>query len=303
MDLAAKSTGLRLRARMVQAIRAFFMERGYLEVETPHLVPAPAPEIHIDAVPARGGYLQTSPELCMKRLLAAGYAKIFQIGRCFRLGERGRRHLPEFTMLEWYRTKTDYRGLMEECESLILAISEALGTGEKIRYQGKEVELKKPFQRLSLREAFRRHAPVSLDEALKGDAFEEILVGHIEAHLGHPRPTFLYDYPAAQAALARTKPGAPELAERFELYMAGLEIANAFSELNDAREQRRRFEEALEIRRASTGAVYPMPERFLEALPQMPEAAGIALGIDRLAMVFADAPRIDDIVAFTPEEL
>lgn len=288
---------------MVQAIRSFFVERNYLELETPHLIPAPAPEIHIHAIPAQGKYLHPSPELCMKRMLAAGYERIFQISHCFRLGERGNRHLPEFTMLEWYRTGTDYRGLMEECESLILSLSETLGTGEWIGYQGRKVELRRPFQRLSLREAFESHAPVSLEEAMRTGAFDEILVGHIEPHLGFPRPTFVYDYPAGQAALARPKPGFPELSERFELYVAGLEIANAFSELTDTGEQRRRFLDALDSRRASGESVYPMPERFLEALAHMPDSAGIALGIDRLAMILADAPSIDDVVSFTPEEL
>jgi lysyl-tRNA synthetase class 2 len=192
---------------------------------------------------------------------------------------------------------------MDECEALVLHVSASLGRGQRIRYQGREIRLEAPFERISLREAFDRYAPSSLDEALRQGTFDETVAGFVEPHLGFPRPTFVYDYPAAQAALARAKPGQPELSERFEFYLGGLEIANAFSELKDAGEQRRRFMEVLERRRHEGQTVYPMPERFLKDLARMPDAAGIAVGIDRLAMVFADAPRIDDIVAFVPEEL
>jgi lysyl-tRNA synthetase class 2 len=292
-----------LRSRIVQAIRKFFFARGYLEVETPLLIPSPAPELHIDAIQAEDLFLHTSPELCMKRLLAAGYEKIFQICRCFREGERGSIHLPEFTLLEWYRAETDYRGLMVECEELLLALSRELGYQEKIRYKGQEVDLRSPWPRLSVREAFRRHADMAVEEAVAEGSFDEIMVTRIEPHLGFPRPTFLCDYPASLAALARIKEKDPESAERFELYVAGVELANAFSELTDPQEQRRRFERDTADRRRLGKKIYPLPDKFLEALATMPPSAGIALGVDRLVMIFSDQKSIDSVVSFTPEEL
>lgn len=289
---------------MIQAIRQFFIERDYLEVETPQLIPAPAPEVHIDAVKTEGGYLHTSPELCMKRLLAAGYPRIFQIGRCFRSKERGERHLPEFCMLEWYRTGIDYNDLMEECRHLILWIASHLdGADGKIFRQDIEIILKGPWKRISVREAFELYASLSLNEALKKGLFDEVMVNEIEPQLALNSPVFLYDYPASLAALARLKPGDPDVAERFELYIAGLELANGFSELTDVREQRSRFEMDRQKRHDLGKDCYPMPENFLMALKNMPEAAGVAVGVDRLAMIFCDTPKIDDVVSFTQEEL
>jgi lysyl-tRNA synthetase class 2 len=301
--LAAKKPFLLLRSRIIQAIRDIFFAKGYLEVETPLLIPAPAPELHIDAIQAGDLFLHTSPELCMKRLLAAGYEKIFQICRCFREGERGSIHLPEFTLLEWYRSGTDYTGLMEECEELLLSLSRELGYREKIHYQGQEVDLRSPWSRLSVKEAFRRHAVMDVEEAIATGSFDEIMVTRIEPHLGFPRPTFLYDYPASLASLARTKKKKPEWAERFELYVAGVELANAFSELTDPREQKRRFERDAADRRRLGKKTYPFPDKFLEALASMPASAGIALGVDRMVMIFADQKSIDSVVSFTPEDL
>jgi elongation factor P--(R)-beta-lysine ligase len=301
--LAAKKPHLWLRARIVQAIRSFFLANGYLEVETPFLIPAPAPELYIDAVQAGELFLHTSPELCMKRLLASGYEKIFQICRCFREGERGANHLPEFTILEWYRPEADYRNLMNECEDMLLHLSMALGLGEKLSYQGREIDLRRPWPRLKVRDAFLQYAGVVLEDALAAGSFEELMVTRVEPHLGTPKPTFLCDYPSSLAALARTKAEEPQSAERFELYLAGLELANAFSELTDAAEQKRRFEREREERKRLGKKIYPLPDRFLEALPFMPESAGIALGLDRLVMIFSDRKSIDPVVAFTPEEL
>jgi lysyl-tRNA synthetase class 2 len=301
--LASKKAHLQVRAGTIQAIRLFFIERDYLEVDTPYLIPAPAPELHIEAVSAGGAFLHTSPELCMKRLLAAGYSRIFQISRCFRQGERGRTHLPEFTMLEWYRPGTDYLGLMDECEEMILYVSEKAGLGEAITYQESSVDLGRPWQKLSVKEAFDRYASLTVEDALQRDCFDRVMVESIEPHLGRPKPTFLYDYPASLAALARIKPGNPEVAERFELYIAGIELANAFSELTDAGEQELRFQKEKERRERLGKAAYPMPEKFLKALPSMPESAGIAFGIDRLVMLFCNQTDIDRVVAFTPEEL
>ena len=301
--LTGKADALKLRAAMIQAIRRFFLDHGFLEVETPIRIPAPAPESHIDAVASGEWYLQTSPELCMKRLLAAGYPKIFQICRCFRAGERGGRHLPEFTLLEWYRAGTDYRILMDDCELLIARAAQDLGLGCAVTWQGRRIDLSSGWERLTVREAFARYASLTAEEALKRDRFEETMVCEIEPHLGGERPVFLYEYPASQGALARVKAEDPAVAERFELYIAGVELANAFSELTDAVEQRRRFEEVSRDRRRNNCPVTPMPERFLTALSQMPPSAGIALGVDRLGMILADQAEIDAVVAFPPESL
>lgn len=294
---------LPLRARVIGSVRRFFEADGYLEVETPCRIRAPAPELHIDAYPAGDWFLQTSPELCMKRLLAAGCERIFQICRCFRAGERGRRHLPELTMIEWYAAGRDYRDLMVDCERLVAAVARDLGRGQTLVYQGREVRLAAPWERLTVADAFERHASISLDAALAIDRFDEVMGLEIEPHLGFPRPTLLCDYPPACAALARIRPGEPPVAERFELYVAGIELCNGFSELADPAEQRLRFAAETEARRRAGRTVYPPAEAFLADLARMPPAAGNALGLDRLVMLFADADCIDEVVAFTPESL
>jgi lysyl-tRNA synthetase class 2 len=295
--------GLWQRARMIQSIRAFFMDRHYLEVETPYLVSGLPPEVHIEPIRAGEGLLHTSPEICMKRMLAAGLSKIFQISKCFRSDERGNLHLPEFTLLEWYRVHTDYKGLMKECEELILRVSRALGKGDRIHYQGREIDLKRPWERISVKEAFDRFASMALHRAIEKGCFDEILTEEIEPRLGDAGPTIICDYPACSASLSRLNRENPQFAERFEIYMAGLELANGFSELTDAQEQRERFEKELRQRKELGKKGYPMPVAFLESLEKMPEAAGIALGVDRLAMIFADSPVIDTVVSFTPEEV
>lgn len=299
--LARRRDALWRRDRMIQAIRRFFSARCYLEVETPCRIPAPAPESHIDAVASGNWFLHTSPELCMKRLLAAGYPKIFQICKCFREGERGSCHLPEFTMLEWYHQGIDYRLLMEECEELVTSIASDLGCGEVIYYQGKEVALQRPWEMLSVRDAFGCYAPLPLTESLKREKFDEIMACYIAPHLGERGPTFLYDYPLYSSVLTRTKRDDPSVEERCELYIGGMEVANGASELADVDEQQLRFEKARQFRRLQNKMDYPVPERFLGALPAMPEAAGMALGVDRLAMIFTDSPAVDDVVTFTPE--
>jgi lysyl-tRNA synthetase class 2 len=294
---------LQLRARLTAAVRDFFAARDYLDVETPLRLPAPAPEAHIVPVESQSWFLQTSPELAMKRLLAAGYPRIFQICRCFRGAERGTRHLPEFTLLEWYTAGEDYRHMMTQTEDLVRAVAQALGCGRTLRFQNRCIDLSPPWERLCVAEAFARYASCSVTRALKEERFDEVMAFEIEHHLGWQRPTLLCDYPAACAALARLKPEQPDVAERFELYIAGLELCNGFSELTDAGEQRRRFEAVRQAQRAAGQAASPMPEAFLAALPQMPPAAGNALGLDRLAMLFADTLTIEDVTAFTPEEL
>jgi lysyl-tRNA synthetase class 2 len=297
--LARKRAALAERARIIQDIRTFFIKRGYLEVETPHRIPANAPEPHIDAVASGSWALHTSPELAMKRLLAAGCEQLFQICRVWRDGERGQYHLPEFTLLEWYRSGVDYHALMTECMELLVSL---IPTG-KLSRQGRTIDLARPWPQLTVGDAFARYASKSIDEALAGDCFEELLTAEVEPHLGKDRPLFLTEYPTSLAALARTKPGHPQLAERFELYIDGLELANAFSELTDPQEQRRRFEADEATRRSAGKTPYPLPEKFLAELGAIPVAAGIALGLDRLIMLLTDAMTIDEVVAFTPGEL
>ncbi len=302
-NLARKSQALQARAKLIQSIRLFFIHHGFMEVETPLRIPSPAPEEHIEAIPSDNWFLQTSPELCMKRLLAAGYQRIFQISKCFRAAERGAKHLPEFTMLEWYASGFDYHQLMDQCEALLIAALKDMDHNQDIVWQNKKTNLTSPWEKITVADAFLKYAPVTLEEALVQDKFDEIMVEYVEPRLGIDRPTFIYDYPAKLAALARIKMNDPTVAERFELYIGGLELANGFSELTDASEQRQRFEEALKLRAANKWARYEMPEKFLQALQTMPQSAGIALGIDRLVMILADTNKIDDVVAFAPENL
>jgi len=301
--MTVKKRNLILRAKMIQSIRNFFIDHGYLEVETPCRIPSPVPEAHIDVMESGNMLLQTSPELCMKRLLAKGYKKIFQICKCFRQYERSERHLPEFTMLEWYCTACNYVDTMTQCEDLIRYLScETIGK-DNLFFQGKKTNLSEPWERITVMDAFENFGSISLDEALQTDRFEEITAFEIAPLLGWDKPVFLCDYPAVLGAMARLKPDNKLFAERFELYICGIEICNTFSELSDAYEQRDRFEQEQRQLKLSGKKVYPMPEKFLDCLDSMPEAAGTALGIDRLAMLFADTPNINDVVAFTPEDL
>jgi lysyl-tRNA synthetase class 2 len=294
---------LGLRAGIINAVRQFFIENGYLEVDTPVRIPAPAPERHIDAQTSGDWFLQTSPELCMKQLLAAGYERIFQICKCFRAGERGTKHLPEFTLLEWYTAGEDYTHMMDQCETLIGFILGQLSRDKRIVYHGHAVDLLAPWDRMTVSKAFARFGSVSMEAALERNRFDEVMGLEIEPRLGLKRPLFLVDYPAQCGALARVKPQQPHVAERFELYIAGVELCNGFSELTDPAEQRRRFEKEMGDRRCDGKPHYPMPERFLEALEHMPASTGNALGIDRLVMLMAGTPHIDDVVAFPPEAL
>jgi elongation factor P--(R)-beta-lysine ligase len=292
-----------LRARIVQIIRLFFINNHFLEVETPIRIPSPAPERHIHAVSSDSWCLQASPELSMKRLLSAGYPRIFQICKCFRGFERGNRHLGEFTLLEWYCSDIGYFEFMDQCETLIQTVASNLGLNNTLIYQGNAIDLASPWQRISVATAFQRWGNISPEEALVQDQFDEIMVNAIEPNLGSETPTFLYDYPEKCGALARLDPKNDSIAQRFELYICGLELCNAFMELTDPIEQRIRFEqEQSEIRRMGK-PIYPLPEFFLESLKDMPVSAGNALGIDRLIMLFSDTRSIDDVVAFTPEEM
>jgi lysyl-tRNA synthetase class 2 len=327
---AARRPYLRRRAEVLAAIRAWFAGEGFAEVETPALAASPGIEPHLDAfatdiLGARGGrgtlYLHTSPEYAMKKLLVAGETRIYQLARCYRNRERGPTHHPEFTMLEWYRANAGYREIMRDCEGLLRACAGPQGV---YRWKGMACAPRLPWEYLSVEEAFRRHADIDLlatapdparpdaarlaaearrigVTAAPGDAWDDVFfrvfLERIEPKLGHPAPTILHDYPVSMAALSRVKPDDPRLAERFELYVAGLELANAFGELTDAAEQRRRFLADQQTRRARVGEAYPIDEDFLAALAHgMPEAAGIALGLDRLVMLAAGAEDIAQVL-------
>ncbi len=298
-QLSNKRNNLIERARILTEIRAFFVAGNFLEVETPQRIPCNAPEPYIDPIASESWALQTSPELCMKRLLAAGYPLIFQICHCWRAAERGKKHLPEFTMLEWYRLNSDYNQLMDDCEQLLRYLIPT----QQLNYRGQLIDISKPFERLSLTQAFNLYAPLSLHKTLAQDNFEEIYSQHVEPQLGQSTPTIIYDYPREMASLARTKHSEPNYAERFELYIAGVELANAFSELTDHHEQRQRFTDDEQLRRKMGKPAYPLPEKFLNELKAIPTAAGIALGIDRLIMLLTDCDEISNVVAFSPEEL
>ena len=310
---------LRLRAWTLTTLRAFFAIRGVLEVETPQLSAAAVTAPYLESftchyqgpgAPAgRALYLHTSPEFPMKRLLAAGTGPIYQVCKVFRQGEAGRVHNPEFTLLEWYRPGYSYRQLMDEVEALLRQVLDRPALA---------------CERISYREAFLRHlnldpldtTPAQLQRCAQeqglgpipdlGDGLDpwlDLLLTHcIESRLGVGRPTFLYDYPASQAALAQVRPDTPPVAERFELYVDGMELANGFQELLDPREQRRRFEQELEQRRRAGLAAVPMDENLLQALEQgLPPCAGVALGVDRLLMLVTGARSIDEVLAFPME--
>ena len=272
---------LKIRARVLQRIRAFFDSRGFIEVETPVRIAAPAPEPHIDcpaaASPGGPAFLRASPELQMKKLLAAGMDRIYQIGPCFREGEHGRRHSSEFTMLEWYRAKADYLDVLADAETLV---SEILGIDLT---HGR-------FARVTVRDAYMCWARWDPFEKWNSDRFDFDMAVKIEKNMPQG-PVFLMDYPPAAASLSRIRDG---VAERWELYVDGMELANAFSELTDQDEQRRRFVEAREERRQLGEADYPVDEGFLDALSRMPPSGGVALGIDRLIMLVSG---LDDISA------
>jgi lysyl-tRNA synthetase class 2 len=281
---------LEFRSRLLAATRSWFLTEQFIEVETPVRLPAPALELHIDAEPSGTAFLRTSPELHMKRLLAAGYERIFQIGPCFRQGERGALHHPEYTMLEWYRANADYLAILHDTESLLSSIN----------HQPSTITLPPPpWPRFTISELFTRHAGWNPVESYDAERFEQDLVTKVEPALPRDTPVFVMDYPAPAAALSRHKPGDEKVAERWELYINGVEIANAFSELTDPAEQRRRFEDCARERRAAGRQVYNLDEPFLSSLETgMPPSGGIALGIDRLVMVLAGKSSLDDVIAF-----
>lgn len=316
---------LKARAAVLRAVRDYFHDSGFLEVETPARVRAPGQEVHLDAVPADGRWLITSPEYHMKRLVAGGAGPIFQICKTWRKDEVGPEHQPEFTMLEWYRPGEPLERIAEDCEAVVAAAARAAGgwpqvaVPESRRREGARVlQLEAPFERTTVAELARRHAGIALrgDESAAelrervlaagvrvgsatawDDVFYQLWLDRIESRLGVGRPTFVFDWPLPLGALARRKPGAP-VVERFELYAAGLELANAFGELTDPVEQRARFEQETRERAARGKVVYAMDEKLLDALGHMPPTAGVALGFDRLVMLVLGAASMDQVMAF-----
>jgi lysyl-tRNA synthetase class 2 len=330
--LAQRLPRLATRGRIQRALRDWFAAEGFVEVETPALQVSPGMEVHLKAFATQIEapdatraplYLHTSPEFAMKKLLAGGVPRLFQFARVWRNGERSDLHHPEFTMLEWYRAGAGYEALMADCEALLRATL-AARDAPRLVWREATCDPSQPFERLSVAEAFARHAGIDLlatapdpqapdaaalaaaavqagIEARPGDTWEDIffrvMLARIETKLGIGRPTILYDYPVSMAALSRPKPDDPRLAERFELYACGVELANAFGELTDAAAQRRRFDADQAIRRALYGAAYPIDEDFLSALEHgLPDCAGIALGFDRLVMLATGAARIEDVL-------
>lgn len=292
---------LAVRAKAADAIREFFRSRGYLEVDTPLRIPAPALEATIDAPASGRAWLRTSPELHMKRMVAAGLDKIFQLGPCFREGERGARHNPEFSMLEWYRIGTDCDGILYETLDLLKFVAKR-AIGRTARGRGRtRVDFAGECLDLPIEEAFRRWSDWNPVETFDPDRFDIDLVTKIEPSMPHGRPCVLREWPAPAAALARLNPRDPRTAERWELYIGGLELANAYTELTDPKLQRARFEACAEERRAAGREVYPIDEPFMRALEDgMPSCGGIALGFDRLVMLLCGADRIDQVRPFCP---
>jgi lysyl-tRNA synthetase class 2 len=330
MPLMDRRPLLKARGAITAAFRGWFAAHDFTEVETPILQISPGNETHLhafasDLVGPDGErhplYLRTSPEFACKKLLASGERRIFEFARVFRNRERGVLHHPEFTMLEWYRANETYDALMEDCAVLLAAAARSTGITQ-FEFRGRIAD---PFavpERVTVADAFARHAGIDLlativngegDRAALavatkkagvafgadddwGDLFSRIMADRIDPHLGNGRATILCEYPITQAALARAKPGDPRVAERFELYVCGVELANAFGELIDANEQRKRFAAAMAEKQRIYDERYPVDEEFLAALANMPQASGIALGFDRLVMLATGARRIEQVL-------
>jgi elongation factor P--(R)-beta-lysine ligase len=317
---------------MTGALRGFFAEQGFVEVETSVLQVSPGNETHLHALRTEimrpdgsrvPRYLRTSPEFACKKLLAAGEPRIFEFARVFRDRERGDLHLPEFTMLEWYRAGAPYDAIMADCVVVIARAAQATGIGT-FSFRGRTADPFAEPELLTVAGAFERFVGIDLLATISGgegdrtalataatgkvriaeddtwsDIFSKVLVEHVEPNLGQGRLTILFEYPSPEAALARAKADDPRVAERFEVYACGVELANGFGELTDADEQRRRFTESMAEKQRRYGEAYPLDKDFLAAVAAMPEASGVALGFDRLVMLASGATRIDQVV-WTP---
>lgn len=323
---------LQARGAITGSLRGFFAEQGFVEVETSVLQVSPGNETHLHAPRTElirpdgsraSRYLRTSPEFACKKLLAAGEERIFEFARVFRDRERGDLHLPEFTMLEWYRARAPYDAIMADTVVVIAHAAQATGIGT-FAFRGRTADPFAEPELLTVAGAFERFAGIDLLSTISGnegnraalaqaaagkvrvaeddtwsDIFSKVLVEHVEPQLGQGRLTILFEYPSPEAALARVKAGDPRVAERFEVYACGVELANGFGELTDAEEQRQRFTESMAEKQRRYGEAYPLDEDFLAAVAQMPEASGVALGFDRLVMLASGATRIDQVV-WTP---
>ncbi len=327
-NFETKRQNLETRIKLIKAVRAFFDGQGFYEVETPALQVMPGAEVHLHAFETtllnphqdrrETRYLQTSPEFAMKKLLVAGSEKIYQICHCFRNAEGSPQHAPEFTMIEWYRAHDDYKSIMDDCFGLLREVA-MICEIPAFRYKDMSADPFNEWEIISVCEAFEKYAGLDLLSLLDNrevleakvralslhtapddtwdDLFMRIMGEVIEPQLGQGQPTIIYDYPISLAALARPKPEDPRFAERFELYVCGMELANAFGELTDAAEQRRRLEADMALKEQIYGATWPIDEEFLSALEQgMPESGGIALGIDRLVMLACGAEDIRDVL-------
>ena len=300
-DLAAKRGAIEMRARMMASIRRFFEAAGFLEVFTPVRIPVPALEDYIEAVPSGDAWLRTSPEFHIKRMVAAGYGKVFQTGPCFRREESGKRHLLEFTMLEWYRTGGDWLDVLDDGERLLKYVAqECLGV-TVCEFRGRRVDLGEPWERMTVEDAFRRYAGVDLDKCISDGAFEEILVTKVEPNLGvNGRPTALTEYPLACSGLSKQIDGRPSRVERWEVYASGLELGNACTELAEPEEQTRRFVECTRLRLRERRDIYRLDQPFLDMIRLgFPQTAGVAIGLDRLLMALVGCDDIAKCVAFT----
>lgn len=332
---ASLRDSFRTRARLIQAIREFFADRDFDEVETPLLVRSPGTEPYLEVFEtaltaqenqAQPAYLLTSPEYAMKKLLVAGYERIYQVCKSFRNAEPlSQRHNPEFTILEWYRAHADYTRIMADCEALLLFLCLKLKNSHILEYQGVTYDLSQPALRLTVAQAFWQFAQIDqavlfseknlpakvFEMGLTRDqhstweeAFHIVLLNKIEPYLGKTRLTILYEYPVSQAALARVKPENPLVAERFELYLAGLELGNAFSELTEWQEQESRLRAELRLRTELGKTDYQIDSDFIDALKSgMPESGGIAVGVDRLVMLFANVSSIAETLFFPATEI
>lgn len=329
---------LLIREKVVDAIRSFFKQQGFHEVETPLLVQHPGTEPYLEVfetelkvagVGSRRGFLLTSPELAMKKLLSAGFGHIFQICKSFRNQEGlSSFHNPEFTILEWYRTEADYEVIMEDCEQLLLHLHRQINgpaAGNTLTYQGRKYDLSSPWERISVAEAFAKYCGIDVDTMLSEEkllaavaekgyqltdnhtweqAYHQLFLNEIEPNLGQTAPTIIYDYPASQAALSRKKVGDPRFAERFEFYLAGLELGNAFSELTNAVEQKERMLQELQERKNLGKTEFALDEEFIEALEMgLPATGGIAVGVDRLVMLFADVASVSETLLFPIQDV
>lgn len=297
--LKALLPALKVRSQVLSAIRQFFLDRHFIEVETPVRLPSPALEPFIDAEPSGDWYLRTSPELHMKRLLVAGQERIFQIGPCFRKGELGPIHNPEYTMLEWYRAGGNYLDMLVDTKALIGHVTKTVLGRDWVTFKGRRLELVPEWSCRDVRDAFLEFAGWDPVTSFDQDRFDVDMVEKVEPALALGPPAILKDFPIAMGALAKQKASNPKVAERWELYIGGMEIANAFSELTDAEEQRKRFEECAAGRTSRGSVAYPIDQPFLDALKVgLPQTGGIALGVDRLVMLICGAERIDQVRAF-----